>query len=275
MTLPIPTQPATAAEAIALLKWQISIGADEALEAEPVNLTKAPAPPPLPERSSNSQPATHIYSEPATTAPAPRLQTAPRLAASDLTRISNLQDLKKSMEEIEGLSIKDTAMNMVFGEGPLQPPLMLIGEAPGEEEDRSGRPFIGKSGELLEKMISSLGFTRDKIYITNILPWRPPGNRTPKAEEVATMLPFLMRHIEIVQPQVLLLMGGPAAKALLGKEESVTRMRGIWWEYHSAGLPESIPSLVTYHPSYLLQTPLSKRESWRDLRLLKKKIAPL
>lgn len=276
-----------------MLKWQLDVGADEALELEPVNLAKAPPPPPLPEPHTPVQGAAeapaHIYKvqsaaqmqSTAQVQPAGRASPAPAAAPSiitprapvaDLGKIMTLEDLKKSMEKIEGLGIRDTAMNLVFGEGQLQPKVMLVGEAPGEEEDRSGRPFIGRAGQLLEKMLSALSFTREQVYITNVLPWRPPGNRTPKIEEVATLLPFLMRHIEIVQPEVLLMLGGPAAKALLGKDESVTRMRGIWWEYQSAGLPESVPALVTYHPAYLLRTPLAKRESWRDLRLLKKKI---
>lgn len=281
------TQPTTAADALALLKWQLAMGIDEALEEEPVDLTAAPPAPALPASpASASTPAegAHIYS---VNTPTPSPAASPRPAAfsppapaapvtrhtpAELARIATLEDLKKAMREIEGLSIRDTAMNLVFGEGQLQPKVMLVGEAPGEEEDRSGRPFIGRAGQLLEKMLSELCFTREQVYITNVLPWRPPGNRTPKVEEVATCLPFLMRHIEIVRPEVLLLLGGPAAKALLGKEESVTRMRGIWWDYHSAGLPESLPALVTYHPAYLLRTPLQKRESWRDLRLLKKKI---
>lgn len=269
------TQPATAQDALAALKWQLDIGVDEALEAEPVRLAEVTPPPlaPAPATQTGSSPL--IYSKtslPTAAAVAPIPAAQPVI---DLKHVTTLADLKSAMEKIQNLSIKDTAMNLVFGEGPLHAPLMLVGEAPGEEEDRSGRPFIGRAGQLLEKMISALSFTRDQVYITNVLPWRPPGNRTPKADEVATCLPFLMRHIEIVQPKVLLLLGGPSAKALLGKEESVTRMRGIWWEYHSAGLPESVPALVTYHPAYLLRTPLAKRESWRDLRLLKKKISPV
>jgi len=282
------TQPTTQQEALAALKWQLAMGVDEALELEPVNLAKAPPPPPLPSSlaelnaQATAPTATHaaeapspIYkvqdkaaAAPASFSPAPVV----RQPAADLSKIMRLEDLKKAMEEIEGLSLRDSAMNLVFGEGQLQPQVMLIGDAPAEEEDRSGRPFIGRAGELLEKMLSALSFTREQVYITNVLPWRPPGNRTPKVEEVAICLPFLMRHIEIVRPKVLLLLGGPTAKALLGKEESVTRMRGVWWDYSSPGLPESVPALVTYHPANLLSTPLQKRESWRDLRLLKKKI---
>lgn len=270
------TQPSTTQEALAALKWQLDIGIDEALETEPVRLAEAAAP--LPAIPPAADPAPSIYKSLPASAPLPvRASAAPPIPAPsiDLKHVATLADLKSAMEQIQNLGIKDTAMNLVFGEGPLQPPVMLIGEAPGEEEDRSGRPFIGRAGQLLEKMISAVGFTRDQVYITNVLPWRPPGNRTPKVDEVATCLPFLMRHIEIVQPKLLLLLGGPSAKALLGKEESVTRMRGIWWEYHSPGLPAPLPALVTYHPAYLLRTPLAKRESWRDLRLLKKKIAPV
>lgn len=263
-----PAPPLSFADALAALRWQVAMGADDALENEPVNLTvAATAAAPL-EVSSTPAPVYKVRPAAPTAAPV----MAPRPPAIDLAQILTLADLKTAMEKIEGLSIRETAMNMVFGEGAEQPPVMLIGEAPGEEEDRSGRPFIGRAGQLLDKMISSLGFTREQLYITNVLPWRPPGNRTPKPEEVATCLPYLQRHIELVRPKLLLLLGGPAAKALLGKDESVTRMRGLWTDYKTPGLPDSVPALVTYHPAYLLRTPLQKRESWRDLRLLKKKI---
>lgn len=256
-------------EAYAALRFQLDMGVDEALAEVPAGLSavaKAPA------RRVESQPAvvnaprrggeeTLILSKPVSAVP-----------SVDLDRITTLADLKAAVGSISSLALKDTAMNLVFGEGALHPPLMVIGEAPGEEEDRTGRPFVGPAGQLLEKMMAAIGLKREDIYISNVLPWRPPGNRTPKSDEVATCLPYLMRHVELVAPRFLLLMGGPAAKAMLGKEESVTRMRGLWWSYHSPGLTAEIPTLVTYHPAYLLRSPGQKKESWRDLRLLKKKI---
>ena len=264
---------------LADLRFQVAMGADEALYAQPLALAPALLPTGItaPGRPASNTLATnspiYISARQQEAAPlAPAAPAAPLHPPRDLTTITSLDDLKTAMSELQGLSIKETAMNFVFGEGALQPPVMLIGEAPGEEEDRSGRPFVGPAGQLLEKMLASIGLTRAQVYITNVLPWRPPGNRTPKADEVATCLPYLMRHIELVQPKIILLLGGPAAKALLSKEESVTRLRGTWWDYHSPGLGETRPALVSYHPAYLLRTPAQKRESWRDLRLLKKKI---
>lgn len=273
---------------IAALKWQALLGVDEALGVEAVTLgaavvpfAQAPAPSPAPAAQAST---THIYSEAPSPAPVrrPVVTAAPVAAApvvlkprSDLATITDLETLKAEMQKIEGLSLKDTAMSFVFGEGALNPPVMLIGEAPGEEEDRTGRPFVGRAGLLLEKMLASIGLERSQVYITNTLPWRPPGNRTPKTEEIAACLPFLLRHIELVKPKTLLLMGGPAAKSLLGRDESVTRLRGKWWDYKSEGLEANLPALVTYHPAYLLRTPSQKRESWADLRRLKSKFDEL
>jgi DNA polymerase len=213
----------------------------------------------------------------------------PSAPTQDLSKIESLEELCLAMAAIEGLAIKKTAMNMVFGEGPLHPPLMFIGEAPGEEEDRSGRPLVGRAGQLLDKMLASIGISREQVYITNVLRWRPPGNRTPKSDEVAACLPYLLRHIELVAPKLLVLLGGPAAKAVLGRDESVTRLRNQWHTHPmrriqaatitlkdepSAGSDQSVllPTLVSYHPAYLLRTPLQKQESWRDFRVLIKKL---
>lgn len=265
-------------EAYAALRFQLDMGIDEAWAEVPSDLsvqmrlpvkvptaktTDAPEPRLTPARARILENSPEFVANAAKAAPAPHL---------DLSKITTLEDLKTAVDSITGLSLKDTAMSLVFGEGALHPPLMVIGEAPGEEEDRTGRPFVGPAGQLLEKMLAAIGLKREDIYISNVLPWRPPGNRTPKTDEVATCLPYLMRHVELVSPRFLLLMGGPAAKAMLGKDESVTRMRGLWWTYHSAGLKTEIPALVTYHPAYLLRSPGQKKESWRDLRLLKKKI---
>jgi len=251
----------TREEILAALAWQVEIGVDEALEETPADW-KAAKPLVFTPRAAVTAPATAE----ATTAPA--TPAAPPKPVVDLSRVNSLETLKTAMEGIEGLSIKQTAMNMVFGEGPQNPEIMFIGEAPGEDEDRSGRPFVGKAGQLLEKMLKAIGIVREQVYITNVLRWRPPGNRTPKTDEVAVCLPYLLRHIELVQPKLIVCLGGPASKALLNKDETVTRLRGQWHEH--AGTPV----LVTYHPAYLLRTPAQKREAWKDLRLLLKKLPP-
>lgn len=263
-------------EAYAALRFQLDMGVDEALHDSPSDLSVAVkvAPKVVAPPSPAKLAALLREKEAAESADFGQFITksAPSAPPVDLSKIMSLEDLKAAVASITGLPLKDTAMNLVFGEGILQPTVMVIGEAPGEEEDRSGRPFVGPAGQLLEKMLAAIGFKRDDIYISNVLPWRPPGNRTPKTDEVATCLPYLMRHVELVAPKFLLLMGGPAAKAMLSKDESVTKMRGQWWSYHSPGLAAPIPTLVTYHPAYLLRSPGQKKESWRDLRLLKKKI---
>ncbi len=255
------------AEALAALRWQVEMGAEDALEDSPVQLAGTA---PL-----AMSPSPRSLPPPAWIPASPLSASVSSQPAFDPGQVATLADLRAALEAVTGLSVKETAMNLVFGEGALTPPLMLIGEAPGEEEDRTGRPFVGPAGRLLDKMLAALGFNRESVYITNVLNWRPPGNRTPKPEEVATCLPYLRRHIELVQPRCLLLLGGPSAQAVLGRSESVTRMRGQWWSHHAAGLGGDIPTLVTYHPAYLLRTPAQKRESWRDLLLVKKKVDAL
>jgi len=247
----------TREEILAALAWQLEIGVDEALEDAPADWTAAK---PLVFQPKAALTAAAIPTESTAVAP-----PAPSFVPVDLSSITTLEGLKAALDNLTGLSIKQTAMNMVFGEGPLNAEIMFVGEAPGEDEDRSGRPFVGRAGQLLEKMLKAIGMTREQVYITNVLRWRPPGNRTPKTDEVAVCLPYLLRHIELVKPKLLVCLGGPASKALLDREESVTRLRGQWFEH--AG----IPVLVTYHPAYLLRTPAQKQEAWKDLRLLLRK----
>ena len=157
---------------------------------------------------------------------------------------------------------------------------MFIGEAPGADEDRLGRPFVGVSGQLLDRMIEAAGFSRSlNAYITNILFWRPPGNRDPSSEEIALCLPFVMRHIELVRPRALCFLGGPSAKTLLGRAEGITRLRGKWNDFRTPGMAErgepAIPAMAMLHPAYLLRTPGAKRDAWRDLLALKARLASL
>lgn len=251
----------TREEILATLAWQAAAGADEAVEDVAFDWS-------APQTTLKS--ASLLSTAPAKpAAPAPISKPA---VSADLSNIKTLDELKAALAAIEGLSIKDTAMNLVFGEGPLNPPIMFVGEAPGEEEDRSGRPFVGRAGQLLDKMIKAMGLTREQVYITNVLRWRPPGNRTPKSDEVAVCLPYLLRHIELVNPKLLVCLGGPAAKAILGRDDSVTRLRNQWFEHHSPHLQSLIPTRATYHPAYLLRTPLQKRESWRDCLWITKKL---
>jgi DNA polymerase len=151
---------------------------------------------------------------------------------------------------------------------------MLIGEAPGADEDRIGRPFVGVSGQLLDRMLATVGLDRTKIYITNVLFWRPPGNRTPTPAEVAACLPFVERHVELVAPELLILAGNAAAKTLLLRNEGITRIHGKWFEYQTAGMPRPIPAMPIYHPAYLLRAPAQKRDAWRDLLQIQQRLGP-
>jgi DNA polymerase len=277
-------------QALAALRLQQDFGVDCGLGAEPMALAapKRRLPPvlgaltaqgaekPKPKPTAAQGPA-YLRDDEVTAMVGQAVPVVPQTAhhAVDLSSISTLEGLRQAANTLP-LSIRETATHLVFGAGNTQnPDIMLVGEAPGEEEDRTGQPFVGPAGQMLTNMLKAIGYEREQVYITNILFWRPPGNRTPKTEEVATCLPFLLRHIELVKPKTILLLGGVAGKALLGSDLSVARMRGRWWGHHSPGLEANLPVLVTFHPSYLLRTPAQKRESWADLRNLKKKINEL
>jgi DNA polymerase len=150
---------------------------------------------------------------------------------------------------------------------------MLVGEAPGGEEDRVGKPFVGTSGQLLDRMLATIGLDRSSVYITNVLFWRPPGNRQPTPAEMAACLPFVERHIELVAPDLLVLLGATSTKTLLARTEGITRLRGRWFTFESAGMPRPVPALPMYHPAFLLRQPAQKREAWRDLLLLSEALA--
>jgi DNA polymerase len=163
--------------------------------------------------------------------------------------------------------LKRTAKTTCFARGSDDAPLMLIGEAPGREEDLAGKPFVGRAGQLLDRMLATIGFDERHVYITNVVYWRPPGNRTPTPEEVEACAPFLARQIELVAPKVLVLLGGAAAKAMLGTSEGIMRLRGKWLNYSAGGA--TISTLATLHPAYLLRTPAAKKLAWRDLLMIK------
>jgi uracil-DNA glycosylase len=169
----------------------------------------------------------------------------------------------------EGCALKRTATNTVFADGVAAAPLMIIGEAPGSDEDRIGRPFVGRSGQLLDRMLATIGFSRrSNVYITNILFWRPPGNRKPTGDEITSCLPFVWQHVALARPRIVLLSGGTAVAAMLERHEGIMRLRGRWFDLKVPGVDAPIPALATYHPSFLLRTPARKSEAWRDLLAL-------
>jgi DNA polymerase len=186
--------------------------------------------------------------------------------------ITNINDLELYIKNYTNCNLKKQAKNTVIGAGNTKANIMLIGEAPGAEEDKIGEPFVGAAGQLLNKMLAAIKIERNSIYITNIIPWRPPNNRPPSSDEILQCLPFVQRHIEIISPKLILLLGSTAAKAILTTTFSVSKLRGRWHEYKSINFTKRIKCLVTYHPAFLLRSPNYKKQSWEDLKTFQKKI---
>ena len=271
----------------ALLDWYLLAGVDQAIDDAPRDryreaaaataATEAVAREPVPQAvpQSEPQPATAAPKEPLPTAP-----PAPLLPPGDATwsaqeiasACTSLDQLVAAVRAFEGCALKRTATNTVIGDGNPAARLMIVGEAPGAEEDRQGLPFVGPAGRLLDRMLASIGLDRSAVYITNMLPWRPPGNRSPTAEELAICQPFLERQIELIAPRILVLVGGIAAKALLNRREGITRLRGQWFPFSTPRMEGKIQATATFHPAYLLRTPSAKREVWRDLLAIEDKM---
>ncbi|MBU6397017.1 MAG: uracil-DNA glycosylase [Rhodospirillales bacterium] len=247
-------------ELLDALRLQWEWGADEALLDAPQDRRHAPPPPPL------------AFQKPAAVPPAPRRAASTTLAGpEEAARIAascmSLDELETAMRGFSGCALRDTATQLVFADGAADARLVIVGEAPGGEEDRAGKPFIGPAGQLLDQMLRTIGLDRTKVRIINTVPWRPPGNRTPTESEIALCLPFLHRQIALAAPLGLLTLGAVAAKALLGTEaqNGIRRVRGQWRQVRIEGLPDPLPCLPSYHPAYLLRTPLAKRDSWQDM----------
>jgi uracil-DNA glycosylase len=203
---------------------------------------------------------------PVPTAMAP--EAAALSARSIAAQCHTLDDLKAAMEAFEGCALKQTAQRLCFADGNINARIMLVGEAPGADEDRAGLPFVGRSGQLLDRMLAAIGLDRtNDVYIANTVPWRPPGNRTPSQLETAICQPFIARQIELKAPDLLVCLGGPSAQSLLGIRDGILKARGRWFSYVSGG--REIPALATLHPAYLLRQPLQKRQAWQDMKALK------
>ncbi len=259
------------AEIVAALALQRAWGADEALEEAPLDRFMRAR------REGGERPAAALVvpvpPAPVAQASAGPVAEAERIAAAART----LAELREAFAAFEGCALRDTATNFVFADGDPSAPVMLVGEGPGAEEDREGLPFVGPSGRLLDRMLASIGLARAEgsVYITNVLPWRPPGNRSPTDAEIALCLPFLRRHITLVQPKLLVLLGGVPARSLLGTREGITKLRGRWRTLDLPGLPAPVPVLPTLHPAYLLRNPGAKREAWSDLLSLRRRLDAL
>ena len=245
---------------LALLDWQIDLGATEAIADAPVNRYELPA---TIDKPKTTKPA-------ATGAPVPVASADPvAIAQAAAAAAQTLEDLRAAMAAFEHCDLKKGARNLVFSDGQPGAEVMLVGEAPGRDEDREGRPFVGRAGQLLDRMLAAIDMGRTNeaapVYITNVLPWRPPQNRDPKPDEIAMMKPFLLRHIELAAPKVLVLVGNWSCQTLLGKK-GITRLRGNWQEAFNR------PVMPMFHPAYLLRQPHAKREAWADLLSLKAKL---
>jgi uracil-DNA glycosylase family 4 len=265
-----------------LLRWYVDQGIDEAIGEDAIDRFAAPAsqPTPLPVQQRAPAAPTPIRPAPAAVAPprgpvpieSPQLVEDARALAQ---RCNSVEELEAAVRAFEGCALKRTAKNTVFADGVAGSPVMVVGEAPGADEDRLGKPFVGVSGQLMDRMFEAIGMSRERdLYITNILFWRPPGNRTPTLAEQAICMAFTRRHIELARPKVLVLAGGTAAKSVLDTTEGIMRLRGKWTSL-SLDDGSRVPTLPTFHPAYLLRTPASKRQSWSDLLSLDKKLREL
>jgi uracil-DNA glycosylase len=276
--IPLPVD-----QALALLQWQIEMGADEAIDtialdrlAEPppvpvpVKPVIAPAPRPAP-RAAFAAPAAITPPRALTESAAEPAQSARALAA----QADSIEALAAIVAGFDACPLKRTATNTVFADGNPAAPVLIVGEAPGADEDRIGKPFVGRAGQLLDRMLAAIGLDRTGVQITNVIYWRPPGNRKPTAAEIASCLPFVFRHIVLSQPKILVLAGGTAASSLLDMAEGITRLRGRWFDLAIPGLDAKLPTLPMFHPAFLLRSPERKREAWRDLLALKAKLEEL
>lgn len=281
--------------ALELLQWYRAMGVDEAVAdvpldwarldppaaaaaAAPVRSTAAGDPPSAtprqapPKRTAppaqSSPPQQPVAKARPSTQPADKSVADAREAAR---RAPDLAALQAALTAFDGCPLKKTAKSTCFARGNPGARLMLIGEAPGRDEDLQGQPFVGRAGRLLDKMLAAIGLGPDDVYITNAVYWRPPGNRTPTPQEVQACQPFLARQIELVAPDVLVLLGGAAAKQVLGTEEGIMKLRGKWKSYDAGG--RAIRTMATLHPAYLLRNPSAKRQAWRDLLMVRQALA--
>ena len=271
------------AQDIAALKWQVEAGADEAVGEQPVNAFTLAAKPaakePLASQTAQASTPASTSASASASATVPlsleSIEAAQASARALAQAATTLDDLKTAMAGFEGCALKHTASNLVFSDGNPEADVMFVGEAPGADEDRQGKPFVGVSGQLLDRMLGAIGMDRESVYISNILPWRPPGNRKPSPAEVMSCLPFIARHIELIKPEVLILVGGTSASSLLDTKEGITRLRGRWVSY-KVGTGENIqeiPTMPIFHPAYLLRQPALKREAWKDIRAIRDRLA--
>jgi len=254
------------------LEWYLDHGVDEVLGDDPIDRT-VQKPLVIPKAATS---APTPISTPATPQNIP-ISAVPK---ADLKDCTTLDALRQAITDYDGIAIKRNATNLVFADGNPEADIMLIGEAPGADEDRQGMPFVGANGQLLDRILNSINLARNEedtaksVYLTNILNWRPPGNRTPNAQEIEASLPFIEKHIALVNPKLIILCGGVAAKTLLNSTASISRLRGKFHDYTPRTIDgaKPIPAIATYHPEYLLRTPSQKKAVWIDMLTIQKKL---
>jgi uracil-DNA glycosylase len=258
-----------------LLAFYREAGVDCALSEEPVNRLSDPETARRAETASYGEAGPARALRPAAASlPAPAINPSPSpdtaiASAREAARVAaSLDDLRALLEKFDGCALKSTATRLVFADGNPEARIMFVGEAPGREEDIEGLPFVGRSGKLLDRMIAAIGLDRTKVYIANVIPWRPPGNRTPTPQETQICLPFIQRQIELVDPDILVTLGNPSTQTLLSTREGIMKTRGRWFDYDTG--TRVIRALATFHPAYLLRSPAYKRLSWQDLRAIAK-----
>jgi uracil-DNA glycosylase family 4 len=267
----------------ALMEWHALVGVDETIATAPTDrfadaatsaasapVPAGPAPAPAAAQPTRP-PAATVFAAPAP--PPPSADAAVKTAVEMAAAAQNLDELRAALERFDGCALKKTATNLVFVDGNPKAEVLFIGEGPGAEEDRQGVPFVGPSGRLLDKMLESIGLKRADVLISNTVFWRPPGNRTPTPQETAACMPFVERLVELTDPKVLVPLGGPAAKSLLGQTQGIGRLRGNWFSFETPRMSHPVPATPMFHPAYLLRTPMQKRAAWNDLRLIRRKLA--
>jgi len=259
-----------------LLDFYLEAGADALVGEEPVDRFAAagePAPVRVaraPERAA--PPADITRPSPAIAQAAAQATDEAIMAARQAAKsAATLDELRAILEKFDGCALKSSATQLVFADGNPKAKVMLVGEAPGRDEDIEGLPFVGRSGKLLDRMLAAIGLDRTSVYIANIVPWRPPGNRTPTPQESQICLPFVLRQIELVDPDILVCLGGPSAQTLLGIKDGITKTRGRWFTFNTG--KREIRAMPTFHPAFLLRSPLQKRFAWRDFLAVKKALA--
>jgi DNA polymerase len=266
-----------------LLAFYLEAGADTPVGEAPVDrfaavssptparpLVRDAGPSPVPQPQAGENPRLEGRAPP--TAAAPLSPDVAAMAAREAVKdIRTLEELRAALDAFDGCALKTTAKQLVFADGNPKAKVMFVGEAPGRDEDIEGLPFVGRSGKLLDRMLAAIGLDRSSVYIANIIPWRPPGNRTPTPQESQICLPFIQRQIELIDPDVLVCLGGPSAQTLLGIKDGITKTRGRWLNYHTG--TREIRAMPTFHPAFLLRSPLQKRLAWRDFLAIKKELS--